>query len=165
MACLGRVSYNGIRYRHTRTDYCKGRKPAYCDRRNAVSHQSLFFTNSYLRQLWRVFRRVHWNNRGKKSIVWRCVSRLENTGLFCDARNVLDSTICSHEPIFYNFNASDLLSNPESPCIKAFYVYFSTLDRVEQWVTIHPLIKPYVQFSRIRLSDILLPSAFIRTYF
>ena len=29
-----------------------------------------------------VFRRVHWNNRGKKSIVWRCVSRLDNTGLF-----------------------------------------------------------------------------------
>jgi len=25
--------------------------------------------------------------------VWRCVSRLENTGLFCDARTVLESTI------------------------------------------------------------------------
>ena len=40
-----------------------------------------------------VFRRVHWNNRGKKSIVWRCVSRLENTGLFCEARTVLESTL------------------------------------------------------------------------
>jgi len=40
-----------------------------------------------------VFRRVHWNNRGKKSIVWRCVSRLENTGLFCDARTILESAI------------------------------------------------------------------------
>jgi len=40
-----------------------------------------------------VFRRVHWNNRGKKSIVWRCVSRLENTGLFCDARTVQESSI------------------------------------------------------------------------
>jgi len=40
-----------------------------------------------------VFRRVHWNNRGKKSVVWRCVSRLENTGLFCDARTVPESTI------------------------------------------------------------------------
>ncbi|KLU62792.1 recombinase [Peptococcaceae bacterium CEB3] len=40
-----------------------------------------------------VFRRVHWNNRGKKSIVWRCVSRLENTGLFCDARTALESII------------------------------------------------------------------------
>jgi site-specific DNA recombinase len=39
------------------------------------------------------FRRIHWNNRGKKSIVWRCISRLENTGLFCDARTILESTI------------------------------------------------------------------------
>ena len=30
---------------------------------------------------------------GKRSIVWRCVSRLENTGLFCDARAVLESTL------------------------------------------------------------------------
>ena len=40
-----------------------------------------------------VFHRIHWNNRGKKSIVWRCVSRLENTGLFCDARTVPESQI------------------------------------------------------------------------
>ncbi len=40
-----------------------------------------------------IFRRVHWNNRGKRSIVWRCASRLENTGVFCDARTVLESTI------------------------------------------------------------------------
>jgi site-specific DNA recombinase len=35
-----------------------------------------------------IFRRVHWNNSGKKSIVWRCVSRLESTGLSCNARTV-----------------------------------------------------------------------------
>ena len=40
-----------------------------------------------------VFRRVNWNNRGKKSVVWRCVSRLENTGLFCEARTVFESTL------------------------------------------------------------------------
>lgn len=40
-----------------------------------------------------IFRRVHWNNRGKKSIVWRCASRLENTGLFCEARTVLENTL------------------------------------------------------------------------
>ena len=39
------------------------------------------------------FRRIHWNNRGKKSVVWRCISRLENTGQFCDARTVLESRI------------------------------------------------------------------------
>lgn len=40
-----------------------------------------------------LYRRVHWNNHGCKSIVWRCISRLENTGLFCDARTVPESTI------------------------------------------------------------------------
>ena len=34
------------------------------------------------------FRRVHWNNRGCKSIVWRCCSRLESTGHVCHARTV-----------------------------------------------------------------------------
>jgi len=40
-----------------------------------------------------IYRRVHWNNRGKKSVVWRCVSRLENTGLYCDARTVPESEL------------------------------------------------------------------------
>ena len=35
-----------------------------------------------------MFRRIHWNNRGCKSIVWRCVSRLEPTGHECHARTV-----------------------------------------------------------------------------
>ena len=35
-----------------------------------------------------LFRRIHWNNRGCKSVVWRCVSRLEPTGLECHARTV-----------------------------------------------------------------------------
>lgn len=39
------------------------------------------------------YRRIHWNNRGKKSVVWRCISRLENTGLFCDARTVPECQI------------------------------------------------------------------------
>lgn len=39
-----------------------------------------------------MFRRIHWNNRGYKSIVWRCISKLEPTGLECHARtsNELD---------------------------------------------------------------------------
>lgn len=35
-----------------------------------------------------MFRRIHWNNRGCKSIVWRCESRLQNTGVACRARTV-----------------------------------------------------------------------------
>lgn len=35
-----------------------------------------------------MFRRIHWNNRGCKSIVWRCVSRLERTEHVCHSRTV-----------------------------------------------------------------------------
>ena len=35
-----------------------------------------------------MFRRLHWNNRGVKSIVWRCISRLESTGPECHARTI-----------------------------------------------------------------------------
>lgn len=35
-----------------------------------------------------MFRRLHWNNRGVKSIVWRCISKLEPTGLECHARTI-----------------------------------------------------------------------------
>ncbi|MEG0958929.1 MAG: zinc ribbon domain-containing protein, partial [Erysipelotrichaceae bacterium] len=33
-----------------------------------------------------MFRRIHWNNRGCKSVVWRCESHLQNTGVACRAR-------------------------------------------------------------------------------
>lgn len=35
-----------------------------------------------------MYRRIHWNNRGCKSIVWRCISRLESTGHVCRSRTV-----------------------------------------------------------------------------
>ena len=35
-----------------------------------------------------IYRRVHWNNRGYKSIVWRCVSRLEEKGSECTASTI-----------------------------------------------------------------------------
>lgn len=39
------------------------------------------------------FRRVHWNNRGCKSIVWRCCSRLETTGHACHSRTVNETLL------------------------------------------------------------------------
>ena len=42
-----------------------------------------------------MFRRIHWNNRGCKSVVWRCISRLEPTGQECHARTV-------NEPVLEN---------------------------------------------------------------
>lgn len=40
-----------------------------------------------------LFRRIHWNNHGCKSIVWRCVSKLESTGLECHARTVNETVL------------------------------------------------------------------------
>lgn len=39
------------------------------------------------------YRRVHWNNRGCKSIVWRCCSRLDNTGHSCRSRMVNETLL------------------------------------------------------------------------
>lgn len=38
------------------------------------------------------FRRLHWNNRGKKTIVWRCKTRLEDKTR-CPARTVSEDTL------------------------------------------------------------------------
>ena len=40
-----------------------------------------------------MFRRIHWNNRGCKSIVWRCLSRLEPTGQECHARTINETIL------------------------------------------------------------------------
>lgn len=40
-----------------------------------------------------IYRRVHWNNRGKKSVVWRCVSRLEEKGCECGSPTILESNL------------------------------------------------------------------------
>lgn len=40
-----------------------------------------------------MFRRIHWNNRGCKSIVWRCISRLEPTCQECHARTVNETVL------------------------------------------------------------------------
>lgn len=39
------------------------------------------------------YRRIHWNNRGCKSIVWRCCSRLEATGHACHSRTVNEALL------------------------------------------------------------------------
>ena len=40
-----------------------------------------------------IYRRVHWNNRGCRSIVWRCVSRLEERGSECTAPTINEETL------------------------------------------------------------------------
>ena len=40
-----------------------------------------------------IFRRIKWNNRGCKSTVWRCVSRVEKGDSDCPARTVKEETL------------------------------------------------------------------------
>jgi len=40
-----------------------------------------------------IYRRVHWNNRGKKSVVWRCISRLEEKDSECTSPTILESDL------------------------------------------------------------------------
>ena len=42
-----------------------------------------------------VYRRVYWNNRGKKKFVWRCVSRVlkKNSGIDCPARTIEETVL------------------------------------------------------------------------
>lgn len=40
-----------------------------------------------------IYRRVHWNNRGCRSIVWRCVSRLEGKGSGCTSSTISEEAL------------------------------------------------------------------------
>lgn len=40
-----------------------------------------------------IYRRIAWNNRGKRSIVWRCVSRVEHGPSKCDAPTILETEL------------------------------------------------------------------------
>jgi len=40
-----------------------------------------------------IYRRVHWNNRGKKSVVWRCVNRLEEKGSDCSSQTITEEDL------------------------------------------------------------------------
>ena len=49
-----------------------------------------------------IFRRIKWNNRGCKSTVWRCVSRVEKDGPDCTARTVHEEFL--HEVVIKAIN-------------------------------------------------------------
>ncbi len=40
-----------------------------------------------------IYRRIAWNNRGKRSIVWRCVRRVEHGPSECDAPTILETDL------------------------------------------------------------------------
>ncbi|WP_416148941.1 recombinase family protein [Salipaludibacillus sp. HK11] len=47
----------------------------------------------YCSECGEIYRRVHWNNRGCRSTVWRCVSRLEEKGSDCTSPTVNEEVL------------------------------------------------------------------------
>lgn len=101
---------------------CKGRKRGF-------SSKHCFTGLIYCAECDEQFRRIHWNNRGCKSVVWRCITRLDKEG-DCHARTVYENELKnafitalnqlitdseSYLPILQNNIASVLMmSNPDS---------------------------------------------------
>lgn len=64
---------------------CKGR-------RRGFSSKHCFTGLIYCAECDEQFRRIHWNNRGCKSVVWRCITRLDKEGN-CSARTVYENEL------------------------------------------------------------------------
>jgi len=76
----------------------------------------------YCGQCGDIYRRVHWNNRGYKSIVWRCVSRLEEKGSDCTSPTVNEETLQTAVVKAIN----ELLANKE-PFLQALQKNIATI--------------------------------------
>ena len=76
----------------------------------------------YCGQCGDIYRRVHWNNRGYKSIVWRCVSRLEEKGSECTAPTINEETL---QPAVVKA-INELLANKE-PFLQALQKNIATI--------------------------------------
>ena len=64
-------------------------------RRRGFSAKHCFTGLLYCAECGEQFRRIHWNNRGCKSVVWRCMTRLEKKGA-CHARTVYEAVSYTH---------------------------------------------------------------------
>lgn len=63
--------------------------------RHSFSSNNCFAQITYCGVCGELYRRVHWNNRGHKSIVWRCISRLDPRGaeINCTNRTVNENLL------------------------------------------------------------------------
>ena len=64
------------------------------NKKGSINYSSKYALSgiTYCGKCGEIYRRLHWNNRGKKSIVWRCYSRLDKTK-DCDARTILEKDL------------------------------------------------------------------------
>ena len=114
---------------------CKGRKRGF-------SSKHCFTGLVYCADCGEQFHRIHWNNHGCRSVVWRCSTRLEKGGgcdartvyeealknAFVDALNKLISDSASYIPVLQNNVATVLMTmNPESA--ESIQVRINTLQQ------------------------------------
>lgn len=62
-------------------------------KKRGYSSKYVLFGIVYCGECSEIYRRVHWNNRGCKSVVWRCVSRLEGKGSDCASETITEETL------------------------------------------------------------------------
>ena len=65
-----------------------------------------------------IYRRVYWNNRGKKKYVWRCVSRVlkKSSGIDCPARTIEETAL--HDAVVTAVNDAFAQKNIVIPLLK-----------------------------------------------
>ena len=65
-----------------------------------------------------IYRRVYWNNRGKKKFVWRCVSRVlkKSSGIDCPARTIEEEVL--HNAVVIAVNNAFAQKNTVIPILK-----------------------------------------------
>lgn len=63
------------------------------NRKHGFSSNHVFSQMIVCGECGELFRRVHWNNHGCRSIAWRCLSRLQPTGVICHARTVNEEVL------------------------------------------------------------------------
>ncbi len=70
------------------------RRASLKNKKGSITYSSKYALSgiTYCGKCGEIYRRLHWNNRGKKSIVWRCYSRLDKTK-DCDARTILEEDL------------------------------------------------------------------------
>jgi DNA invertase Pin-like site-specific DNA recombinase len=89
-----------------------------------------------------IYRRIHWNNRGYKSIVWRCVSRLEEKGSDCSSPTIneevlqtavvkaINDVLCSKDTLLLTLQDNiDTVLNEEND--KATDTFDNKLDELQ----------------------------------
>lgn len=91
----------------------------------------------------KMFRRLHRNNRGVKFIVWRCISRLESTGVECHARTIHEKDL--QEIVVIAFN--ELLGN-KSKYQKLLQQNIATVIRASAEKTTEEIDKKLIELQK-----------------